>query len=303
MAVWPEAAAYRVCELSMCGIVGLFCKNPELEPRLGELLSAMLVEMDARGPDSAGVALYREPAPAAKLVLYSPDDAYDWAGLGLDVVDVRARHAVLLGDEDAEARVRAEHPELRVMSAGRVIEIYKDVGQPRDFAERFRLADFGGTHGLGHTRMATESRVTTEGSHPFSTGHDLCLVHNGSLSNHNRLRQQLRREGIEFQTENDTEVAAGYLTWRLREGDSLEQALESCLDALDGFYTFLVGTADGFAVLRDPIACKPAVLAETDDWVAMGSEWRAISVLPGAADARMWEPEPTVVYAWERELV
>ena len=189
------------------------------------------------------------------------------------------------------------------MSAGRVIEIYKEVGLPRVFAETFRLHEFEGTHGLGHTRMATESRVTTEGSHPFSTGHDLCLVHNGSLSNHNRLRESLRREGMEFQTENDTEVAAAYLTWRLREGDSLEAALESCLTALDGFYTFLVGTADGFAVLRDPIACKPAVLAETDDWVAMASEYRAIAVLPGAADARMWEPEPSVVYAWEKALV
>jgi glutamate synthase domain-containing protein 1 len=258
--------------------------------------------MDARGPDSAGVAIYRDPAPddRDKLVLYSAEDAYDWAALGLDLLDVRARHAVVLGDEDA---IRREHPELRVMSAGRVIEIYKEVGRPTAFAEAFRLHEFSGTHGLGHTRMATESRVTTEGSHPFSTGHDLCLVHNGSLSNHNRLRNRLRREGIEFQTENDTEVAAGYLTWRLREGDSLEQALERCLDALDGFYTFLVGTADGFAVLRDPIACKPAVLAETDDWVAMGSEWRAISVLPGAANATMWEPEPTVVYAWEKALV
>jgi methylamine---glutamate N-methyltransferase subunit A len=108
---------------------------------------------------------------------------------------------------------------------------------------------------------------------------------------------------MEFQTENDTEVAAAYLTWRLREGDPLEAALESCLTALDGFYTFLVGTADGFAVLRDPIACKPAVLAETDDWVAMASEYRAIAVLPGAADANMWEPEPSVVYAWEKALV
>ncbi len=165
------------------------------------------------------------------------------------------------------------------------------------------LTDFQGTHALGHTRMATESRVTTEGSHPFSTGHDLCLVHNGSLSNHNRLREFLRREGMEFQTENDTEVAAAYLTWRLREGASLEQALEGCLGDLDGFYTFLVGTADGFAVLRDPIACKPAVLAETDDWVAMASEYRAIAVLPGASDARIWEPEPSVVYAWEKALV
>jgi amidophosphoribosyltransferase len=184
-----------------------------------------------------------------------------------------------------------------------VIEIYKEVGRPREFAERFELADFAGSHGLGHTRMATESRVTTEGSHPFSTGHDLCLVHNGSLSNHNRLREQLRREGFEFQTENDSEVAAAYLTWRLREGATLEQALEGCLDDLDGFYTFLVGTAEGFAVIRDPIACKPAVLAETDDWVAMASEYRAIAVLPGAADARMWEPDPGIVYAWEKALV
>ena len=289
----------------MCGIVGLYCKSPELEPRLGELLSAMLVQLSDRGPDSAGVAFYRDPAPAGftKLVLYSADGAFDWGALGGELVDVRARHAVVLmaGDADeTEADVRARFPELRVMSAGRVIEIYKEVGLPRDFAQAFRLQEFSGTHGLGHTRMATESRVTTMGSHPFSTGHDLCLVHNGSLSNHNRLREELRREGLSFATENDTEVAAAYLTWRLREGDSLEAALENCLTALDGFYTFLVGTADGFAVLRDPIACKPAVLAETDEWVAMASEYRAIAVLPGAEEANVWEPQPAKVYSWER---
>jgi methylamine---glutamate N-methyltransferase subunit A len=301
----------------MCGIVGLFCKSPELEPRLGEYLSAMLVQMDSRGPDSAGVAVYRDPAPTgwSKLSLYSADPEQDWNAIGgelaaalggAETVSVRAKHAIVLveaGADEAERWVRLHHPELRVMSAGHTIEIYKEVGAPRAFAEAFALADFQGTHALGHTRMATESRVTTAGAHPFSTGNDLCLVHNGSLSNHNRLRRQLQREGIEFQTENDTEVAAGYLTWRMREGATLEQALEGCLDDLDGFYTFLVGTADGFAVLRDPIACKPAVLAETDDWVAMASEWRAIAVLPGAADARMWEPEPTVVYAWEKALV
>ena len=290
----------------MCGIVGLYCKSPGLEPLLGSYLSAMLVQMDDRGPDSAGVAIYRVPAPAGscKLVLYSADPGEDWDGLGLEVVETRARHALVLAEGEAdevEARIRAERPDLRVMSAGRVIEIYKEVGRPRVFAETFALSDFQGTHGLGHTRMATESRVTTAGSHPFSTGHDLCLVHNGSLSNHNRLRERLRGEGIDFQTDNDSEVAAGYLTWRMREGATLEEALEGCLDDLDGFYTFLVGTADGFAVLRDPIACKPAVLAETDDWVAMASEYRAIAVLPGAAEARMWEPEPSVVYAWEKE--
>jgi glutamate synthase domain-containing protein 1 len=189
------------------------------------------------------------------------------------------------------------------MSAGDRIEIFKEAGHPRAFVERFGLATMAGSHGLGHTRMATESRVTTEGAHPFSTGLDLCLVHNGSLSNHNRLRRMLRREGISFQTENDTEVAAGFLEWRLREGDTLPEALERCLVELDGFYTFAVGTADGFAVLRDPIACKPAVMAENDDWVAMASEYRAIAVLPGADAAEVWEPEPARVYSWERAKV
>ncbi|GIU95751.1 MAG: glutamine amidotransferase [Gaiellaceae bacterium] len=298
----------------MCGIVGLFAKAPRIEERLGEHLAAMLVQMSSRGPDSAGVAVYRDPVPAgsSKLTLYSPDPHEHWGAVedglreafgGCDVRELRASHAVLVVDAEAdaaEAWVREQRPDLRVMSAGRVIEIYKEVGSPEEFVDSFRLRDLHGTHALGHTRMATESKVTTEGSHPFSTGLDLCLVHNGSLSNHNRLREYLRREGIEFQTENDTEVAAGYLAWRLREGATLEQALEGCLEDLDGFYTFAVGTADGFAVLRDPIACKPAVLAETDEWVAMASEWRSIAVLPGAAEARAWEPEPAVVYVWER---
>jgi glutamate synthase domain-containing protein 1 len=301
----------------MCGIVGLFAKSAEIEERLGAHLAAMLAQMSDRGPDSAGVAVYRDPAPAGfgKLTLHSADPDEDWAAVaralaaelgGDPELSVRASHAVLVvaaEAEEAEQWVRANRPDLRVLSAGSVIEIYKEVGLPRDFVGRFRLEDLSGTHALGHTRMATESRVTTAGSHPFSTGLDLCLVHNGSLSNHNRLRESLRREGIEFQTENDTEVAAGYLAWRMREGASLEQALEGCLEDLDGFYTFAVGTADGFAVLRDPIACKPAVLAETDGWVAMGSEWRALSVLPGAAEAETWEPEPGVVYVWERARV
>ena len=301
----------------MCGIVGLFAKSPEIEAALGEHLAAMLCQMDDRGPDSAGIAVYRDPAPsgASKLTLQSSDALEDWDALAAELgkifggspeARVRANHAVLVVDAeaaDAEAWVREQHPELRVMSAGQTIEIYKEVGRPVDFVRRFDLGDIQGTHALGHTRMATESRVTTEGSHPFSTGLDVCLVHNGSLSNHNRLRERLGREGIRFDTDNDTEVAAGYLAWRLREGASLGEALEASLKDLDGFYTFLVGTVDGFAVLRDGIACKPAVLAETDEWVAMASEWRAIAVLPGAERASEWEPAPAVVYAWERQKV
>ena len=289
----------------MCGIVGLFSKSLGVSEQLGAHLSAMLVELSDRGPDSAGVALYRDPAPAGstKISVHSADPDQDWDSLGLGEPEVRASHAIFVVSDDALERLREDHPELRLMSAGQSLEIYKEAGLPTDFVERFRLQDIHASHGLGHTRMATESAVTTDGSHPFWTGGDLCLVHNGSLSNHNWLRTRLRREGIQFQTENDSEVAAGYLTWRLAEGDSLDQALESCLDELDGFYTFAVGTADGFAVLRDPIACKPAVMAETADWVAMASEYRAIAVLPGAADANVWEPAPATVYSWERQPV
>jgi glutamate synthase domain-containing protein 1 len=276
----------------------------------------MLLQLSDRGPDSAGLAVYRDPAPAgsSKVSLFSPDPAQDWAAVrgaladefGAGEPDVLASHAVIVVEadaEDAQAWLRERFPQLRVMSAGQTIEIYKEAGPPREFIEAFRLGEMQGSHALGHTRMATESAVTTEHSHPFSTGLDLCLVHNGSLSNHNRLRRRLRREGIQFETDNDSEVAAGYLTWRLREGASLEQALEGCLEDLDGFYTFAVGTADGFAVLRDPIACKPAVMAETDDWVAMASEYRAIAALPGAEQATTWEPEPGRVYSWERAKV
>jgi methylamine---glutamate N-methyltransferase subunit A len=300
----------------MCGIAGLFGKSTELGDALGRHLGDMLLQLSDRGPDSAGVAFYRNPAPAgaSKVSLLEPSPGYDWSGVhealrasfGAGEPDVRASHAVMVVDAEAAdvvAWLGEHHPELRVMSAGQTIEIYKEEGSPRRFVERFDLASMQGSHALGHTRMATESRVTTEHSHPFSTGLDLCLVHNGSLSNHNRLRLRLRREGIGFQTDNDSEVAAGYLTYRLREGASLEQALEGCLEDLDGFYTFAVGTADGFAVLRDPIACKPAVMAETDDWVAMASEYRAIAVLPGADDAAVWEPEPGRVYVWERTPV
>lgn len=295
----------------MCGIVGIYSKRSSVGESLGRQISRMLVEMGDRGPDSAGVALYRDPVPdgATKLSLHATG-AVDWSDVAaamsadLGVLACRTvgrRHAIVevgVGVEIAQLWVQEHLPDLSLMSAGRSIEIYKEAVTPAVFVEEFDLAGMSGSHAIGHTRMATESRVTTMGSHPFSTGQDLCLVHNGSLSNHNRLRERLRREGITFQTQNDTEVAAGYLTWRMAEGASLEQALEGCLDDLDGFYTFAVGTIDGFAVLRDPIACKPAVMAETEDWVAIASEYRALDVLPGSEDADVWEPLPGVVYSW-----
>lgn len=296
----------------MCGIAGLYLKKPELRSQLGKMFEPMLIEMTDRGPDSAGFAIYGDPVAddRIKVTLASDDENFDWKALdaalekslGCDVqTKVLANHAVL--DTDAGERnlrnwLGENHPELRIVGSGHTVEIFKQVGLPRDVADQFGLGGMQGSHIIGHTRMATESAVTTAGSHPFATGQDLCLVHNGSLSNHNRLRRQLQREGIEFQTENDTEVAAGYMTWQLRNGLTLREVLTASLADLDGFYTFCVGTADGFAVLRDPIACKHAVLAETDDWVAMATEYRAIAPLPGADTARIWEPAPSKIYAW-----
>ncbi len=297
----------------MCGIVGLFCKTPVLEPQLGALLAGMLDTMRDRGPDSAGFAVYGpQKSNQVKLTIRGHADT-DFSALpallssevGSDIgLVVRNSHAVLSIDAAREPELRAAlarlAPQISVVGAGKRMELYKEVGLPADVARRFDLAKMSGSHGIGHTRMATESAVTTDGAHPYTTGRDQCLVHNGSLSNHNSLRRMLLREGLGFETENDTEVAAGYLSWRMREGDTLTAALESCLNDLDGFYTFVVGTETGFAVLRDPVSCKPAIMAETAQFVAFGSEYRALVSLPGIDGARVWEPEPARVYAWER---
>ena len=289
----------------MCGIVGLFLKDEVLEPQLGALLAGMLEVMTDRGPDSAGFAVYGDGnADRVKLTVRGRNLAGLAERVGGDVVGtVRDTHAVLSLAHADEERVRAwlavERPDLVVTGAGRRIELYKEVGLPATVAGRFGLAGMRGTHGIGHTRMATESAVTTDGAHPFSTGADQCLVHNGSLSNYRSLRRMLEPKGLRFATDNDSEVAAGYLTWKLGEGASLAEALEAGLDDLDGFFTFVVGTESGFAVVRDPIACKPAVMAETDRYVAFGSEYRALVGLPGIEEARVFEPEPARVYAWD----
>ena len=298
----------------MCGIVGLFLKNKALEPELGRMMSGMLATMCDRGPDSAGFAVYGAgDSGHVKLTVRAMSPNFDFASLagrlseavGSSVtVDVRESHGIFTVPEHAEQTARkiieAIGDDVRIVGSGTRMEIYKEVGRPDAVAKRFHLDQMAGSHGIAHTRMATESAVTTDGAHPFSTGRDQCLVHNGSLSNHNALRRQLKRNGLSFETDNDTEVAAGYLTWRMSKGDSLGDALKHSLDDLDGFYTFVVGTEDGFGVLRDPIACKPAVMAETDDYVAFGSEYRALAGLPGIEKAHVWEPKPATVYFWER---
>jgi len=297
----------------MCGIVGLFLKDARLAPDLGNMLSDMLVTMSDRGPDSAGIATYGAPSQGHnKITVQSPNSEHDLRALENDLaaagmpsrVEIKDTHAVIDTTADAQTMrmfLASHNPHVRIMSSGESIEIYKEVGLPKDVVSRFDIRKMAGTHGIGHTRMATESAVTTLGAHPFSTGPDQCLVHNGSLSNHNNLRRELVRKNIVFETENDTEVAAAYLTAEMAKGKNLREALTSAMDDLDGFFTFVVGTRSGFGVLRDPIACKPAVMAETDSYVAFGSEYRALVCLPDIERARVWEPEPATVYFWEHE--
>jgi len=296
----------------MCGIVGLFLKDRRLEPELGAMLAPMLVTMTDRGPDSAGFAVYGAGAAGRRKLTLRGTAETDFAALAEQLAGEsgepltltrRDTHAVLGVPEGSEETILdklAEFaPDVAAIGVGNRIELYKEVGLPLDVARRFDLAGMAGTHAIGHTRMATESAVTTDGAHPFSTGLDQCLVHNGSLSNHNSVRRELIRDGIRFATENDTEVAAGYITWRIRQGMNLGQALAAALDDLDGFYTFVVGTETGFGVLRDPIACKPAVMADAEDYVAFGTEYRALADLPGIERARVFEPEPAKVYFWD----
>ncbi|MFK7941877.1 MAG: glutamine amidotransferase family protein [Paracoccaceae bacterium] len=296
----------------MCGIVGLYLKNPDLEPELGRLTALMLQEMSSRGPDSAGFAIYGGETQTDKVSVLSRTGETDWAhyqtalatSLGADIgVSTLSDHAIFATPgrgQDARNWLIEHAPDVSVLGVGMSMELFKGIGDPDAVAERLDLAGRTGTHAIAHTRMATESAVTTEGSHPFSTGADTCLVHNGSLSNHNALREDLRKHGETFQTENDSEVAAGYLAWRMRQGDGIDGAIGHAIRDFDGFYTFAIGTREGFAVVRDPIACKPAVIAETDDWAAMSSEFRAIARLPGAEHAEIWEPVPSKVYAWSR---
>jgi glutamate synthase domain-containing protein 1 len=292
----------------MCGIVGIYLKSKKYESSLGNMLSNMLINMGSRGPDSAGFAIYKEDEEENfkySLCL----NGYDFEKFKKEIVNKitisnigkNSDHVIMKSKSqpsDVIEILNKNFKEISIVGYGKSIEIFKQVGEPKDVVKKFNLVNFSGTHAIGHTRMATESAITTDGSHPYSTGEDECLVHNGSLSNHNNLRRKLKKNGINFNSENDTEVAAGYISNNLSNKESLKDTLKKCLKDLDGFYTFITGTRKGFAVLRDEIACKPAVIAENDDYVAIASEFQAMAHLPNVNNANIFEPEPGVVYSW-----
>ena len=290
----------------MCGIVGIYLKNKKYNKQLGKLLTGMMNNMASRGPDSAGFAVYNKSNNFKYTIClhFSLTSKDLQKSLKTKIKSFKLKtisdHVVII----TSAKPEKVLPLLKSISGielvgyGKSIEIFKQVGNPKDVVKKFALDKFSGSHAIGHTRMATESAITTNGSHPYSTGEDECLVHNGSLSNHNNLRRTLIKNGIEFKSQNDTEVAAGYISNSLNNKKSLKDTLTSGLKDLDGFYTFITGTRDGFAVVRDEIACKPAVIAETKDYVAIASEFQAMAHLPDVNKANIYEPKPGVVYSW-----
>ncbi|MDV2995567.1 MAG: Amidophosphoribosyltransferase [Chroococcidiopsis sp. SAG 2025] len=295
----------------VCGIVGLLIKKPEWRESLGELMVPMLIGMSDRGPDSAGLAVFTAtlPEPQRKYSLYSKDK-FDWESLGRSFqasftsaseIQINGNRAVLISDREPDRVkqwLKAKYPHLHLLSTGRTIDLYKDTGKPAMVADRYNFSALKGSHAIAHTRMATESAVTPDRAHPFTAGEDFCLVHNGSLSNPYSIRRRLEPLGIHFETDNDTEAACRFLEWRMREGDDLETAIKQGFVELDGFYTFLIGTADKLALVRDAFACKPAVVAETDNYVAIASEFRSLAHLPDVKNAHLYEPAPEELYIW-----
>jgi glutamate synthase domain-containing protein 1 len=296
----------------MCGIVGLLIRNGELRARLGAMLTPMLVCMGDRGPDSAGLAIFSPECPSAlrHFSLFSPQHGFDWlhlrdvlvrdtgAEVAIEGVENHAKLTTLLSPKKLRSSLAESFPEIHLLAVGRSIELYKDEGHPAEIAKRYRFEQLAGTHAVGHTRMATESAVTPAHAHPYTAGEDFCLVHNGSLSNPWSLRRMLEKNGIKFETDNDTEAACRYLEWRMSEGDSLEEALRKGFSELDGFYTLLMATAAKMILVRDAFACKPAIIAETEDYVAVSSEFRSLAHLPGIHQAKLFEPQPEEIYSW-----
>lgn len=299
----------------MCGVAGILAKEADLEPQLGHHLSMMISALSERGPDSCGFAVYRDPEPGCDTWRLSlgADTAIDWVSLRADLggvfgdgvsTDLTGRSVVA----EVNGRLRQQvvrmladrWPEVRVHATGRAVSVVKDVGPPGQTCQQAGLASMSGYLAVAHTRMATESAITMLHSHPFVPATDLCVVHNGSFSNHASVRRGLQRQGVNFDSDNDSEVAARLLAVRLGAGDDLKAATQHVAEKLDGFFTLVITSADGMSVVRDAFACKPAVVAETGCYVAVASEYRALAALPGITDAQVFEPIPEEVYTWKR---
>ncbi|MGD9764816.1 MAG: glutamine phosphoribosylpyrophosphate amidotransferase [Candidatus Binatia bacterium] len=300
----------------MCGIVGFLDKTGDQQAPVGQVLLSMLSALGRRGPDSAGVALYGD-AGDGPLVLRVKLGAHD--GVKQQAAEVCDRVSALAPVRDAarcgeylrlvvdyagelaalERAIEAVGDGLEVVSMGKRLEVVKQVGSPENLEAEYAISSFTGTHGLGHTRMSTESRVDLSHSQPFwAHGRpDLAVVHNGHITNYHKLRRRYEQRGHRFHTENDSEIISVYLADQMARGASFTGALESSLRDFDGSFSYLAASADSLGFVKDAFAFKPLVVTETPSYVAIATEEIALQMAFGA-DLRVWEPGVKQLRTW-----
>jgi len=301
----------------MCGIVGFFAKDGE-QAEVGRTILGMLRALGCRGPDSAGVALFGTPDDGRFTVRVKLGESGDLESRarqmaarletipGCSQFSATSSYARFLAGGETDfnhlaSTIESLNKDFEVVSVGRRLEIIKQTGSPDNLEKTYGVSHFRGTHGIGHTRLSTESRVDLSHSQPFwSHGFpDLAIVHNGHITNYHQLRRRYEQRGVHFYTENDSEVVAIYLAEQLNKGASLQKALEGMLRDLDGSYSCLAATERQLGFVKDAFALKPLVMTETDDFVAVATEEIALrSALPGKYSVR--EAQVREVRVWQR---
>ena len=310
----------------MCGIAGLIHKGKS--SNVGGQMTAMLQALKHRGPDSTGYAVYGEPTEGDYVLRLKVAEAEDMAkGRGIHQVladriaaveAIMQEHGVTvktkenateyalryLISHEGDSTALAEHIEetegVEILSLGNGLELIKDLGDASDVAGLYGLNEFNGTHGIGHTRMATESDVDIRSAHPYWAFpyNDVSVVHNGQITNYWIMRRQMERKGHRFMSNCDSELLAVYTANNLANGVTLEQSLRNSIEEIDGVFTYLVATKDQLGMAKDTMAAKPLVLYESDDLIAMASEEVAIrAILPQEIDT--YDPYDEEVRVWQ----
>ena len=310
----------------MCGIAGLIHRGKS--SNVGRELTDMLQSLKHRGPDSTGFALYGNPKSGEHVLRFKVAEQEDMRH-GFQIHDqVRERRAEVdrrldelgarrVSEEvateyayrywisyDGDMKKLADYVEdvegAEILSIGNALELVKDLGDATVVSGQYGLGEFGGTHAIGHTRMATESDVDIRSAHPYWAYpfNDISVVHNGQLTNYWAFRREMERRGHRFMSNCDSELIAVYLADRMERGEDLEEAMHRSVDELDGVFTYVVATSDRLGMAKDVMAAKPMVLYESDDFVALASEEVAIRrVFPHEIDT--YDPYEGEVMVWQ----
>jgi len=310
----------------MCGIAGIIHRGRSGD--IGQEMTSMLQALRHRGPDSTGFALYGKPDPDHQIMRFKVAEQEDLAkgfrihdqirerkstvdarlaelGATLEHEDQASEYAYRYifkfdGDLKHLADYIEDIEEVEILSLGHALELVKDLGDAGRVSNQYGLGAFQGTHGIGHTRMATESDVDIRSAHPYWAYpfNDVAVVHNGQLTNYWGFRRELERRGHRFVSNCDSELIAVYVADRIDRGDDLEAALTRSIGELDGVFTYLVATSDSLGMAKDVMAAKPMVLYESDDFIALASEEVAIrSVFPHEIDT--FDPYEGEVRVWK----